>query len=161
MKIKSKRHFVPPQLRTLQAHRLACADFLYGMNPDDTAVICRLQPSQAKSLRKSKPYKGQMENLKLEHLVNLKRKMEKSAEEINEGVKQRMAQLVPAAIERLADQLQDEGLVGLQASREILDRDGRFPKVSRVQSTIEDKRTMPDASDSLLQEFGQVPKAVN
>lgn len=156
MKVKAKRDEpaklkrLTPQQRTLQAHRLAAADFYYAMSPERTAVVMRLTSSQAKSLRKSKPYQSMIDNLQQEMGSTLKRDMKIESERI----KQRMAELVPMAIERLHDQLEDNGIVGLQAAREIMDRDGRFPKVSRVQSTIEDKRTMPDVDDALLSEFG-------
>jgi hypothetical protein len=164
MKIKSKREEptkkskrLNPQQKVIQAHRLAAADFYYSMSPDRTAVIMRLTPNQANSLRKGKAYQAQMENLTLEMNSTLKKDMAKDVELL----RARMRELVPKAFERINDQLDDSGLVGLQAAREVFDREGSLPKVSRVQSTIEDKRTMPDASDSLLQEFGQVPKAVN
>lgn len=163
MKVKSKRDEAPkskrlnPQMRVIQAHRLAAADFYYSISPDRTAVVMRLTPTQANSLRKSKAYQSQMENLTLEMNSTLKKDMAKDVELL----RARMRELVPKAFERINDQLDDQGLVGLQAAREVFDREGSLPKVSRVQSTIEDKRTLPDVSDSLLEEFGQAPKVVN
>ena len=135
----------------MQATRLATMDFYYGINPERTAVVCRVDEKTAVKLRKHPVYKAVFDNLELEMNSTVKKDMSKESEKL----KMAMASLVPDAIEKLRSQLEDVGLVGLQAAREVLDRDGRMPKVSRVQSTIENQVGIPDVSDSLLKEFGE------
>lgn len=145
------RQRLSPQQKVLQAHRLASADFYHvTIGPDRTAVICQVTPAQAKTLRNSAAYQVRMEDLTRLMDSDLQNDMEKE----NRRIKALVSQLVPEAIETLTEILNGPNdAMRVQACREILDRDGRMPKVSRIQSTIEDKRGIPDVEDSILAEF--------
>jgi hypothetical protein len=149
------RRATEKRLAGMHAIKLAAADFYYSMDPDRTAVICRIDPVMADKLRKSKPYLEKIETLKQQMDAKLDVTMERDVSMI----RARMASLVPEAIEKLSDQLQRDDVLGLQAAREVLDRDGRLPKVSRVQTTIEDKTGLHDVDDKTLAEFGHAKKA--
>jgi hypothetical protein len=134
---------------TMQAQRLASQDYYWSMDPDRTAVICRIDLKTAAKLRKTPAYLSRIESLKLEESATISVAMEKEADRLTQAFRQ----LVPLAVMRLEEAVQQNDQNGIQAAREILDRDGRKPKVSRIQTTIEDKSGLQDVDHDVLKEF--------
>lgn len=145
-------------LEKVQASRLADMDYCYLMDEEATAGMMKISKAYAAKLRKMAAYKRRLWELKEQHNTNVEKLIDKSYERM----KMRFQQLVPKAIEALADHLEgDDPLMRLQASREVLDRDGRMPKVSRVQTQPQAPSKIPTINDATMEEFGLKPKAVN
>ncbi len=138
---------------TMQAQRLASQDYYWSMDPDRTAVICRIDLKMAAKLRKTPAYLNRIEMLKLEEQSTISLAMEKEADRLTQAFRQ----LVPLAVMRLEEAVQQNDQNGIQAAREILDRDGRKPKVSRVQNVLEDKTGLADVDHDVLKEFQPKP----
>jgi protein-tyrosine-phosphatase len=145
-------------IEKVQASRLADMDYCYIMDPDGISDLMKISRPHALKLRKSASYKRRLWELKEAHNTGLDEKLMKDVERM----KMRVASLVPQSIEVLASHLQGEDAVlRLQASREILDRDGRMPKTSRVQTQVQPPSKIPAANDAIMEEFGLKPKTVN
>ena len=142
------------RLDTMYARKLASVDFHWGMDPVKAATISQIDPKTAERLRTLPEYQSRLDELQLELDAVMRTGMQKESEKL----RMRFAELVPEAVEKLAQQVQRDDVLGLQAAKEILDRDGRMPKVSRVQQTIEDKTGIPDVDDKVLDEFKVAPK---
>lgn len=144
-----------PAIDSAKAFKLAAADFYYEMYPDATADICRIPKPLAARLRKSEAYKSHLDSLIAISKSDLKNKMSKD----NDKIRGAMADLVPRAIEVIRGHMEDgDGVVSLQAAREVLDRDGRMPKVSRVQTQQEIVSKIPDVDAEILAEFQPAEK---
>lgn len=134
----------------MKAHRLAAADFFYTLGSNEAAMLLDIEPAEAGRIRKMEEYQVHLEHLRMQSEMEIERHMMKDAERIRMA----FSQMVPKAIEVLNERMSsDDGTVSLQAAREVLDRDGRMPKVSRVQSEVKDLSKLPDVSDAILQEF--------
>lgn len=144
-----------PALDSARAFRLAAADFYYALDPNVTASICKIPKPLAARLRASDVYKDHLESLVAQDAAQVKEKMSKDSEKIRGA----LAALVPQAIEVMRGHMEDgDGVVSLQAAREILDRDGRMPKVSRVQNQQEIVSKIPDVDQNILDEFQPAAK---
>ncbi len=145
-----------PTLDTAKAFRLAAADFHYYMlDPNAIASICKMSKQVADRIRASEAYKEHMESLLAQQRAQVDREMEKETKSLRLA----MSSLVPQAIEVMRGHMEDsDGVVSLQAAREVLDRDGRMPKVSRVQSEIKDVSKIPDVDERILAEFQPAAK---
>lgn len=142
-------------IEKVQASRLADMDFSYVMDPEATAAMMKISKSHAAKLRKMAVYKQRLATLNYNH----QRDVDKVLKEDFQRIKMRLSMLVPKSLEVLADQLELDGdLLSLQAAREILDRDGRMPKTSRVQTQVQPASKIPTANDAIMEEFGVKPK---
>jgi len=142
-------------LDKLQASRLADMDFCYMLDEEATAGMIKVSKAHAAKLRKMAAYKSRLAELRDRHNADV----EKSLGEDFKRFKQRLSMLVPKSLEVLADQLEMDGdVLSLQAAREILDRDGRMPKTSRVQTQVQPQSKIPSANDAIMEEFGVKPK---
>ena len=71
-----------------------------------------------------------------------------------EGVEADFASVQVEPVEQRAGHGDFVGLlIHQRAAQEVLDRDGRMPKVSRLQTAPADENTMPDVEPKLLAEF--------
>lgn len=142
-------------IEKVQADRLATMDFSYMMDPEATAGMMKISKGHAAKLRKMAAYKRRLAELR--DRMNLG--VDKVIDEDFKKVKNRLTLLVPKALEVLADNLEMDGdLLALQASREVLDRDGRMPKTSRVQTQVQPASKIPTVNDATMEEFGVKPK---
>ena len=71
-----------------------------------------------------------------------------------EKLKMAMSSLVPKSIEVINRSLDDpKSEVALRAAQEVLDRDGRMPKVSKVQGAAQESSAIPDVDPVTAEEF--------
>jgi hypothetical protein len=133
------------------AWRLANADFSYGLNPDMTAYSLELTPKMASRLRSRVAYKARIEELKAEWMRRVSGQMGDEIERLRASI----SSLVPQAIEVLRNSLSDPE-TSLRAAQEILDRDGRLPKVSRLQQESREQAVLPEVSKEIAAEFHKV-----
>jgi hypothetical protein len=142
-------------IEKVQASRLADMDYCYIMDPDGISDLLKVSRPHAVKLRKSASYKRRLWELKEAHNTGVEDKLMKDVERM----KMRVASLVPQSIEVLASHLEgNDAQLRLQASREILDRDGRMPKTSRVQTQVQPISKIPAVNDATMEEFGIKPK---
>lgn len=141
-------------IEKVMASRLADMDYCYMIDPDGNSDMIKISRTYAFKLRKSASYKRRLWELKESHNTGVEEKLLKDVERM----KLRVSQLVPQSIEVLASHLNgDDAQLRLQASREILDRDGRMPKVSRVQTQPTVPSKIPAVNDAIMEEFGIKP----
>lgn len=130
------------------AWRLANADFSFGMNPELTAHTLSISRPDAAKARLSKTYKARIAELKSELNRSIQGQISAESEKLRMGI----ATLVPRAVEVLSQALNDPDNQ-IRAAQEILDRDGRLPKVSRVQQETREQSVLPEVDKSILEEF--------
>ena len=144
-----------PEIIKAQAERLASADFYYVLSPDAISSMLKMSKAHASKLRRMTVYRDRMEALR----QRMNEGMDKALAEDSKKMKMRMQDMVPKALETLADHLEKDGdMLSLQAAKEVLDRDGRMPKTSRVQTQTQPASKIPSANDAILEEFGVQPK---
>jgi hypothetical protein len=144
-----------PALDSAKAFRLAAADFYYALDPSVTASLCNITKPLAARLRNSEAYRDHLDSLVAQDKIQVKEKMSKDSDRIRGA----LAAMVPQALEVMRGHLEEsDGVVSLQAAREILDRDGRMPKVSRVQTQQEIVSKIPDVDADILAEFQPAEK---
>lgn len=101
-------------------------------------------------MRQTRNYKERIMELQ----TQLNRKLENVIQEESEKLRAGLASMVPRALEVLNTSLSDsEGQIALRAAQEILDRDGRMPKVSRIQTSIETENPLGDVDADTVNEF--------
>lgn len=143
------------QVERIQAVRLAEADFLYAMDHSGSASLLKLPPGLALKLRRSAAYHHRMNALKFKMAEGAERAIQKE----HDKLRMAMSELVPKALEVLRNNLDSDDLsIQQAAAKEILDRDGRMPKVTRVQQQVQPSSKIPDANDAILAELQKVPK---
>jgi hypothetical protein len=137
-------------VREIQAQRLAAADFFYALNPSLSAHLLNISPEDALKARKHPGYERRLAEL----TEDMNATMRRSLKEDTEKLRLALQSMVPKALEVMNSALYgDDSNVGLRAAQEVLDRDGRMPKVSRLQTTPVDEGAMPDVEPKLLAEF--------
>lgn len=142
----------------IRAWKLALADFLYGLNPNLTAATLSIPVSAANKARNHPAYQERIQELKEDMNRRLERELGADAEKMRVALSAR----VPEAMEVLAEALRSKDPnIRIRAAQEILDRDGRLPKVSRVQNEQKDARVLPQFDAQLLDEFHQDPAKMN
>lgn len=143
------------QVERIQAVRLAEADFLYAMDHSGSASLLKLPPGMALKLRRTAAYRHRLNSLKFKMAEGAERAIQKE----HDKLRMAMSELVPKALEVLRTNLDSEDLsIQQAAAKEILDRDGRMPKVTRVQQQVQPSSKIPDANDAILAELQKVPK---
>lgn len=131
------------------AWRLAWADFTYALNPAMIADMLGVQPHIALRARNSAEYSQYTEELRQEWLKRAGNEFQADIERLKTG----LGALVPRALQVLSQALDDEKPdIRLRAAQEVIDRDGNFPKVSKVQ-TVSDKPVLPDVDGEIVNEF--------
>ncbi len=131
-------------------HRLAAADFYYTVSPEMVELTLELDHKVAQRIRRTKAYKEKLEELAKEMEQGLDSVMREEAMKL----KRAWAAMVPKAIEVIRDHLiARDPMLQASAAREVLDRDGRLPKVSKVQSQVQVEEKIPAVSDRLIAEF--------
>lgn len=132
------------------AWRLANADFTFDMNPDLTAHTLNISRPDASKARRSRAYKERIAELKADLNASIQGKILAEAEKLRVG----LSTLVPRAIETMTNALADEDpAIRIRAAQEILDRDGRLPKVSRIQQETKEVPVLPEVDKSIMDEF--------
>jgi len=148
--VRKRKTISERQAARIQAYKLASADFFYAMDPNTTADLVGMETSIASRVRTTKFYKDHICRLEMEHRRKIESKMNEDAEKLRAS----LSTMVPKALEVLNKSLADpEGQTALRAAQEILDRDGRMPKVSRIQTTQEQQNPLGEVDKKTIDEF--------
>lgn len=138
------------RIQRIHAIRLANADFFYALDPDLSAHMLNISPEEAFRARKNPVYDERLNQLENEEMGQLRRTMKEDTDKLRLALQAK----VPRAMEVLDEALWSGDMnVAVRAAQEVLDRDGRMPKVSRLQTAPADENTMPDVEPKLLAEF--------
>ena len=147
--VKQTRRKSPTQRETAEAviaYRVANADWFYLQSPNVTNMNLGISNAAGRKARDSQVYRERMEELKR---LDGNRNVADA-----ERVRSAMSALVPQAMRELENALNDEkGEVRIKAAVEILDRDGRLPKVSRIQNEGRDGAALPAVDPEIIKEF--------
>ena len=134
----------------LVAARLAPADFMYLLGEKATSDMLGIDEKDAKKARKTPEYASRIKELEEDYRDWVSQAMQGSAEKL----KMAMSSLVPKSIEVINRSLDDpKSEVALRAAQEVLDRDGRMPKVSKVQGAAQESSAIPDVDPVTAEEF--------
>lgn len=145
-----ERKRMKPGQMLLLAHRLANADFHYMLGDELTANLLRIDPKVAAKMRKTQHYRERVSVLQGMMDKSMTELMRKDADRLRLA----MSDMMPQAIEVIRQKLADsDPAIALRAAQEVLDRDGRMPKVSKMQTSLNDASTLPDVDPEVAKEF--------
>lgn len=140
----------PRSIDKLRAWRLAQADVYYALDSHITNSLLSIEDKDAARIRRSKDYQENLQRLTESLEAHNRNLYAKDAEKLRIA----LSSMVPKAVEVLYSNLNsDDENVRLRAAQEVLDRDGRMPKVSKVQNTVDDKSVLPEPEQSIIDEF--------
>jgi len=115
---------------------------------DELARLLDVRPLAIRGWRKDPYYLSRLEDVRLK----AEKKTERVVESNTRSIKLRLAEYCDAAIETVVQIMKDDkqpGRTRLIAAAEVLDRDGRFAKVSRLMNVTADDEGRPMVTDDV------------